>query len=421
MARLASMISRLADVHVAVRVTATHCGRVDRQVRLFAPASREGLLRRAIGSFVAFDRIGGDISRLPLDRDEYDAMIRRFPSRSATISLPRQETPGGAWLSSGFRLAPSIPKLVEDARALGFGFAYQAQVSPLEPDRQAIRQARYNLLNLRRDSPIPAGMLAEQERLVDSYQRATRLVREVVSVDDSEAEQWLVDAITRLFRDASSSNLDGPSFEFGAIADLDLAIHPTVTDEDFARRHPDEACREGASEAIFNDLLGWQPPSIPRTPGPPEEQEERPGSDPSIFSDLPAPDGEGQGYVFISYPHRAIGRMKPLFDRLRSARAQFWYDRDLIGGVEWDSELEDRIRRSRMLLACISQDAIDSKYCRREIKFADALDLPILAVMISPAELRHGMAMLLRQYQHLDYAAPDFGVQLQRALDRALN
>ena len=94
----------------------------------------------------------------------------------------------------------------------------------------------------------------------------------------------------------------------------------------------------------------------------------------------------------------------------------FWYDRGLYGGTEWDAVLEDRIRACSVLIAFVSPAAVASKYCRREIKFADTIDIPILGVMLEPTELRHGLAMLFQQYQTLSAGVADFPRQLVRAI-----
>jgi hypothetical protein len=93
-----------------------------------------------------------------------------------------------------------------------------------------------------------------------------------------------------------------------------------------------------------------------------------------------------------------------------------WYDRGIPGGAEWDDVIEQQLSRSRVVLVCASQAAIASKYVRREVKFADALDVPILPVLLEDIVPVHGMAMLLAQYQMLDSRAADFPVRLRSSL-----
>jgi hypothetical protein len=55
---------------------------------------------------------------------------------------------------------------------------------------------------------------------------------------------------------------------------------------------------------------------------------------------------------------------------------------------------------------------------RRELQFADSLGKPIIGVQIELAELRHGLALLMSQYQLLSHDTPDFPGRLQDALTR---
>jgi hypothetical protein len=64
----------------------------------------------------------------------------------------------------------------------------------------------------------------------------------------------------------------------------------------------------------------------------------------------------------------------------------------------------------------MSQAAVDSKYVRREVRFADSVDKPIISVQLEATRLRHGMGLLLTHYQMLNPSAQDFLAQLDRAL-----
>ena len=421
LARLARVLAGLQGVHVAFRAVLDPSGRVERQVRVFGPDNKEAVLRRAVGSFLALERIGGNACTLPLNRAQYEDMVGSFPARAAAVALPRQQTRNGAWMTAGFRLAPVLSALVEDASAMGFGFAYQAQISPWHADAEDLRKARYNLLDLRQAPALPPSLLAEQERLLAAYQRATRIVREVVAVDDAQAEDWLNGVVQNQFRSAfGATQLGGPVLEYGTLGDLDLSIHPAAILQTLEGVDIDEVCREAADDSIFAQVMEWQPPAVFATATATDTGDTGDGDDGAPGAgDLPGPLDPSGPYLFLSYAHKDVGQIVPMLAQIESAGVPYWYDKHLVGGVEWDAELEERIRRSRLLLACISQSAVESKYCRREIKFADALNLPILTVMLSRSELRHGLAMLLPQYQMLDGAAADFAPQLKRALGAA--
>ena len=81
---------------------------------------------------------------------------------------------------------------------------------------------------------------------------------------------------------------------------------------------------------------------------------------------------------------------------------EVWYDKGIPGGVEWDAAIEERIKNCKLFLLFLSQASVDSKYVRREVRFADVCDKPIIGVKLEQVKLAHGLYMLLQQYQMLD-------------------
>lgn len=142
--------------------------------------------------------------------------------------------------------------------------------------------------------------------------------------------------------------------------------------------------------------------------------------DPSAVPDtqmaLPDPCESSDDYVFVSYKRDDIALMAPILGALSEMGYKIWYDRGIPGGAEWDSVIEARITNSRLLLLCVSQKSIRSKYVRREVKFADSLNKPVLAVMLEDTQLGWGMGMLLGQYQTLDLGDENFRTSLEEAL-----
>jgi hypothetical protein len=121
-------------------------------------------------------------------------------------------------------------------------------------------------------------------------------------------------------------------------------------------------------------------------------------------------------YIFISYQHGDSDKVLPLIQLLQGWDVPVWYDRNIPGAVEWDAWLEDRLSAASLVLLCLSPGAVGSRYVRREVKYADALGKPVLAVKLEDTELAHGFAMLLTQYQMLDTRTPGFAYDLERAV-----
>ncbi len=119
---------------------------------------------------------------------------------------------------------------------------------------------------------------------------------------------------------------------------------------------------------------------------------------------LPPPYSGTGPFAFVSYKRHDIQRIAPVLAEIRGRGWQLWIDNGIPGGAEWDAVLEERIQSCAVLLAFLSQASVESKYCRREIKFADALDKPILAVELERVQLLLGLEMLLQQYQRIRLA-----------------
>ena len=118
----------------------------------------------------------------------------------------------------------------------------------------------------------------------------------------------------------------------------------------------------------------------------------------------------------MSYKRDDIDRVLPVIERVRGWGYRIWYDRGIPGGAEWDSLIEERLKSCALLLFFVSRGSVESKYCRREVKYTDQLNKPILSVRLEPAELGHGLGMLLTQYQMVDVGAGDFSGEIERAL-----
>jgi len=126
-------------------------------------------------------------------------------------------------------------------------------------------------------------------------------------------------------------------------------------------------------------------------------------------------DGD-EPYIFVSYKRDDLERIKPVLQRINSWGYRLWYDKGIPGGAEWDALIEQKLKGCILMLFFVSRGSVESKYCRREVKYTDQLNKPILSIRIEPVELAHGLEMLLTQYQMVDASAQDFSGEIKRAL-----
>lgn len=122
-------------------------------------------------------------------------------------------------------------------------------------------------------------------------------------------------------------------------------------------------------------------------------------------------------YAFISYAHRDAAFVDPLLDALRKSGANYWVDTRIDPGQRWDETLEDRIRNCGAVIACVSDQYQESKYCRRELKFADLINKPILPVAPSASIWQPGLQMMFQELQMTSFDGGRGFADLRRTLE----
>ena len=141
-----------------------------------------------------------------------------------------------------------------------------------------------------------------------------------------------------------------------------------------------------------------------------------PPSAPAPAPVLPPPPDSPEGFAFLSYAHRDATWVTGLIEALGSQGVRIWYDVSIGGGERWDECLERRIRRCGLLIACLSPAYEASRYCRREIKFADHLEKPILPIASDAHAWGEGLAMMFQELQILDAAGAEGKQRLVRRI-----
>lgn len=120
--------------------------------------------------------------------------------------------------------------------------------------------------------------------------------------------------------------------------------------------------------------------------------------------------------LFVSYSSQDRSAIEPLTAALRRARQQVWFDDDLGGGEAWWNEILEQIRSCEVFIVALSNRSLESKPCQAELRYAKALERPILPVRIGPVDSMR--ANPLAALQVIDYENPsvDAGIQLVTAV-----
>jgi len=387
------------------------------------PKSQEARLRLLLAAFLRTTGMSGAEADVP--QSEADLPGRFVHPGDTRLSLQHEalSSGGGLRIHVNLRLADRLPRLMQTLADFGVPVAYELQVAPWSPPRELLRTVLYDVARLADAGGVPEELAADQKALADRLRRAAQQ-RPAYHVEEClatapELTEPLGETVGNLLAETLYGSLGAapplaplapPQAEAFAYHVHSHAMHgpPDAPGPESvaAAAVKDEidrllSCRAlipdggaiqpaGGAEPLFTVLSG--PPPTPAGGAP------RPAQ--------PAAGGGGQPYLFISYARKDGELVYPLLDALGRSGVSMWIDRRLLGGEDWVAELEQHLIHCNGVLALISPSFVESKYCAREVHFADALDRPILPISLAAGvDLQHGLRFLLNTTQIVDFHA----------------
>lgn len=117
--------------------------------------------------------------------------------------------------------------------------------------------------------------------------------------------------------------------------------------------------------------------------------------------------------IFISYSRtdRAfVEQLVPLLRRMYGNDC-LWFDADIPGGTDWWRMIESQIAGCTVFLFLMSNDALASEFCRKELQYAVLLKKSVVPVVVRPrtdidaARLPDDLKAVLQKTQHVDLGA----------------
>jgi hypothetical protein len=123
--------------------------------------------------------------------------------------------------------------------------------------------------------------------------------------------------------------------------------------------------------------------------------------------------------IFISYSKNDKPYVYRIYDDLLTAGYLVWMDEQIEEGEKWRPQIDSNLKDSKRLIACISTDAIISKWVHHEISMACGKGLDIIPVKIKeykPLELPIGVEEI--QLFNLMEGAVDFDRELTKLKNR---
>ncbi len=111
------------------------------------------------------------------------------------------------------------------------------------------------------------------------------------------------------------------------------------------------------------------------------------------------------GHIFISYRSTEVDFALKLAADLKNSGVNIWLDRLDAGikvGDDWVQSLQDALDNCGSIIAILSPDYVESKYCRRELKRADSYDRPIYPLLLSQLDDKK-WPLEIQEKQYIDF------------------
>ena len=123
--------------------------------------------------------------------------------------------------------------------------------------------------------------------------------------------------------------------------------------------------------------------------------------------------------VFLSYSSRDRAQLDNLLSALHRADEVVWFDEELGGGDVWWQMILERIRECDVFLFALSRNSLQSTPCLTELRYAQALQKPVLPIQIGPVESMR--VTPVAAVEAIDFQNPDVdsGIRLITAIQRA--
>lgn len=106
-------------------------------------------------------------------------------------------------------------------------------------------------------------------------------------------------------------------------------------------------------------------------------------------------------YIFVSYCHQDKKEVYPIIERLARDGYRVWYDEGINPGADWPEVIADHLSRCALCIAFLSNNALNSHNCRREINFTLLKRKPLISVAIETVSMSPGMQMQLSSAQSI--------------------
>src|SRR4051812_21413962 len=191
--------ARIPGATVLRRISIDRERRLRQVVGITAPAEHEGAVRRVMAGLTRLERLIGGTVEAPVRAEDHDTALStvpplRFSPQAETFAM------GGLAIACDFRIAPILDDLLADACLHGQELSYQMHLRNAEPDREVLRAARRQALNLQ-SVPGAGTVVGEwQDGLAKAYAGSAALCEEFVAVSAPDTADSAGQRVADAFR-----------------------------------------------------------------------------------------------------------------------------------------------------------------------------------------------------------------------------
>lgn len=367
-------------------------------------------LRSVLANFMKLDGLGGCQVQIPENVGVLKKLHKRFDWERIGLGYSEYLTPKGTKIYSNTRLSDHLKRLIEELCKAEISFAYELHISPITVRAQMQKRVLKNYARLVHEAGAPDGFIATQRDIaqrvkIPSYRYEECLaVREldklsvvknfvanihaenddtyfrdvprIAPIDADHKESFMALLYSEFFLDTEDDDVLIPQNLSSEESVGDILTCGFVFDEStplYSLRDSTAECFDSAADSI-DEILH---------------------SD-STISDI-AP------FVFISYARENLEASLMCVEQMNAAGISAWRDNNIEIGVDWYEELEKRISGCACVIALVSKEFYESKHCKRELRYADALQKPILPMILDGAQPSSGWNFLMQSIQWTEF------------------
>jgi hypothetical protein len=388
------------------------------------PKSEEARLRLVLAAFLRTSEMAGAETVVPQLEAELITNFVHPDEFRAAIRYEPLSTRDGSSIQFNLRLVDLVPQIIQTLIDFAVPVAYEAQVTPWLLPREPLKKFLYDAGRLEESHSTPPELVSDQRALAERLTRAAQQ-RPAYHIEEClcTAKGVSSDVLTGAVSNHLSKTIYGS-----------LGVSPQFVQLDEERA---EAFAFHVHSHVMNgppDLLGAvlgaaaTKDEVDRllscrallTIGAPTGVEESPGREP-LFTTLTGtaigvvrPNATGpfppisveseNPFLFVSYARKDRNVIHPLVDALSKRGVSIWMDSRMLGGDDWLAELEAELIKCSGVLVLLSSSSMSSKYCHREVHFADALNKPIIPIALDPGlVLSDGLKFMLTRTQIINF------------------